>query len=46
MSGGVCIRNLKPGDPRVNIQMGEAGKAKAYQVREVLRALDKLGESR
>ena len=30
-----------PGDPRVNIQE-EKGKAKAYQVRQVLAAIDKL----
>jgi hypothetical protein len=30
-----------PGDPRVNIQ-NEKGKAKAYQVRQVLTAIDKL----
>jgi len=30
-----------PGDPRVNIQ-GEKGKAKAYQVRQVLAAIEKL----
>lgn len=30
-----------PGDPRVNIQ-NDRGKAKAYQVRQVLAALDKL----
>ncbi len=30
-----------PGDPRVNIQ-NEKGKAKAYQVRQVLAAIDKL----
>ncbi len=30
-----------PGDPRGNIQ-GEKGKAKAYQVRQVLAAIDKL----
>lgn len=29
------------GDPRVNIQ-GTKGKAKAYQVRQVLKAIDKL----
>jgi hypothetical protein len=29
-----------PGDPRVNIQ-NDRGKAKAYQVRQVLRAIDK-----
>lgn len=30
-----------PGDPRVNIQ-DDKGKAKAYQVRQVLKAIDKL----
>jgi hypothetical protein len=30
-----------PGDPRVNIQ-NAGGKAKAYQVRQVLLAIDKL----
>ncbi|NER94115.1 MAG: toxin HicA [Symploca sp. SIO1B1] len=30
------------GDPRVNIQEGKNGKAKLYQVRQVLDALDKL----
>jgi hypothetical protein len=30
-----------PGDPRVNIQ-NASGKAKAYQVRQVLQAIDKL----
>lgn len=29
------------GDPRVNIQ-GEKGKAKAYQVRQVLKAIEKM----
>ena len=32
------------GDPRVNIQ-NDKGMAKAYQVRQVLKALDRLGES-
>ncbi len=32
-----------PGDPRVNIQ-NDKGKAKAYQVRQVLLAIDKLRE--
>ena len=31
-----------PGDPRVNIQ-NTKGKAKPYQVRQVLQAIDKLG---
>lgn len=30
------------GDPRVNIQEGKNGKAKVYQVRQVLAAIDKL----
>jgi hypothetical protein len=34
-----------PGDPRVNIQDGQ-GKAKAYQVRQVLQAIDKLESER
>ena len=34
------------GDPRVNIQRGEAGKAKVYQVRQVLAAIEKLEASR
>jgi hypothetical protein len=31
-----------PGDPRVNIQRGAGGKAKPYQVRQILQAIDKL----
>jgi hypothetical protein len=31
------------GDPRVNVQ-NEQGKAKAYQVRQVLKAIDRLEE--
>jgi len=34
-----------PGDPRVNIQ-DAGGKAKAYQVRQVLQAIDKLEDKR
>jgi len=30
------------GDPRVNIQCGKDGKAKVYQVNQVLQALDRL----
>ncbi len=33
-----------PGDPRVNIQKGKDGKAKVYQVRQVLAAIRKLEE--
>jgi hypothetical protein len=32
------------GDPRVNIQRGSNGRAKAYQVRQVLEAIDKKTE--
>ena len=35
-----------PGDPRVNLQMGEGGKAKAYQIRQALEAIDRLQEQR
>ena len=35
------FRTPWPGDPRVNIQ-NERGKAKTYQVRQVLAAIDKL----
>ena len=31
-----------PGDPRVNIQEGRNGMAKDYQVRQVIKALEKL----
>lgn len=31
-----------PGDPRINIQKGKGGKAKAYQVRQVLEAIEKI----
>lgn len=34
-----------PGDPRVNIQ-NAGGKAKPYQVRQVLQAIDKLESTR
>ncbi len=33
-----------PGDPRVNIQKDKSGKAKPYQVRQVLAAIKKLKE--
>ena len=33
-----------PGDPRVNIQKARNGKAKAYQVKQVLAAIKKLNE--
>lgn len=31
-----------PGDPRINLQAGDGGKAKPYQVRQVLAAVDLL----
>ena len=33
-----------PGDPRVNIQRGNAGMAKTYQVKQVLAAIRRLEE--
>jgi hypothetical protein len=32
------------GDPRVNIQKSKSGEAKPYQVRQILKAIDKLKE--
>jgi hypothetical protein len=32
------------GDPRVNIQRSRGGEAKPYQVRQVLKAIEKLNE--
>jgi hypothetical protein len=38
-----CVyRTPWPGDPRVNIQAGKGGKAKDYQVRQVIQAIDKM----
>lgn len=38
-----CVFKMPwPGDPRVNIQRGKNGKAKTYQIRQVIRAIDKL----
>ncbi|MDK9723172.1 MAG: hypothetical protein OEL53_18570 [Rhodospirillales bacterium] len=31
-----------PGDPRVNIQKGSGGRAKVYQIRQILAAIEKL----
>jgi hypothetical protein len=33
-----------PGDPRVNIQRDKGGKAKSYQVKQVLDAIEKKRE--
>lgn len=35
-----------PGDPRVNIQEGSGGKAKVYQVRQVIQAIDRMQEAK
>jgi hypothetical protein len=40
----VIYRTPWPGDPRVNIQ-NDKGKAKPYQVRQVLAAIEKLERS-
>jgi hypothetical protein len=42
-SSHVLFRTPWPGDPRINIQ-NDRGMAKAYQVRQVLLAIDKLKE--
>lgn len=44
-SSHAVFRTPWPGDPRVNIQSAK-GKAKAYQVKQVLRAIAKLEEGR
>jgi len=41
-SSHAVYRTPWQGDPRVNIQAGEAGKAKPYQIRQVLAAIDRL----
>ncbi|MHB1969945.1 MAG: toxin HicA [Acidimicrobiales bacterium] len=38
----VIFKTPWPGDPRVNVQKGKNGKAKDYQVRQVIDAIDKL----
>jgi hypothetical protein len=40
-----CVWKMPwPGDPRVNLQKGRGGKAKAYQVKQLLAAIAKLDE--
>lgn len=41
----VVFKTPWPGDPRVNLQAKE-GKAKAYQVRQALKAIDRLEEGK
>ncbi|MEI6700217.1 MAG: toxin HicA [Actinomycetota bacterium] len=38
----VVFKTPWAGDPRVNIQRGNNGRAKTYQVRQVLEAIDKV----
>ena len=43
VGGSHCVFKMPwPGDPRVNIQEGSGGKAKAYQIRQILLAIGKL----
>lgn len=35
-----------PGEPYVNIQRGHDGKAKAYQIRQILKAIDRVEDMR
>jgi len=44
-SSHVLFKTPWPGDPRVNIQ-NDKGNAKAYQVRQVLLAIDKMKEEK
>jgi hypothetical protein len=41
----IVFKTPWPGDPRINIQ-NYKGKAKAYQVKQVLLAIDKLEQSK
>ena len=41
-SSHAVFRTPWVGDPRVNIQRGKDGKAKPYQVRQVLKAIERL----
>jgi hypothetical protein len=43
-SSHVIFKTPWPGDPRINIQ-DDGGKAKVYQVKQVLLALDKLRDA-
>jgi hypothetical protein len=42
-SSHAVFRTPWPGDPRVNIQ-NDRGKAEAYQVRQVLKAIEQIGD--
>ena len=43
-SSHLVYRTPWPGDPRVNIQEGRNGMAKDYQVRQVIKALERLDQ--
>ena len=43
-SSHLVYRTPWPGDPRVNIQEGRNGMAKVYQVRQVIKALERLDQ--
>ena len=45
-AGSYDFKTPWPGDPRVNIQKGEGGKAKGYQVKQVIKAIDRLLEGK
>lgn len=38
------FRTPWPGDPRINLQEGDGGKAKAYQIKQLILAIEKLAE--
>ena len=41
-----CVWKMPwPGDPRVNLQSGQGGMAKSYQVKQLLAAIERLGSS-
>jgi hypothetical protein len=41
---GHCVWKMPwPGDPRVNLQSGQGGMAKSYQVKQLLAAIERLG---
>jgi len=42
----VIYRMPWPGDPRVNLQDDGSGKAKAYQIRQLLQAIDRFERDR
>ncbi|MEX1164546.1 MAG: hypothetical protein WEB03_13310 [Nitriliruptor sp.] len=45
-SSHMVFRTPWAGDPRVNIQEGRGGQAKPYQVRQVLKAIERMEDDR